>query len=133
MHFLRIIYILIFLLFINVVTIMLGDDESKLTVVNSTAFYLHLFVDGTEYLYVAPTQSITHATDPKPDMIVTALYAPGQGLKGSITDTVDVPYQSAFSGCSCEEGQSDCSYTPPAGGSTRWEVTPDMIDTEIID
>jgi hypothetical protein len=129
----RILFLLFLLLLINIVTVTLSDEKSKLTAVNSTEYYLHFFIDGIEYLYVAPGKSITHATDPKPDIIVTAFYAPGQGIIGSVTDTVDVPYQSASSGCTCDEqGQADCFYNPPTGGATTWEVTSSMIIAELI-
>ena len=123
-----------FLLFLNIITVLIGDEKSSLTVVNGTEYYIHFFVEGTEYLYVKPGRSFTHESDPKPDMIVTALYSPGQEIQGSVTDTVSIPYRGSSSGCTCEQdGGSDCAYTPPSGGSTSWEVTPDMIEAEFID
>jgi hypothetical protein len=135
MHFKKVIIVLTILLTINIITVTFGSDKSKITVFNRTDYYLHFFIDGTQYLFIAPERSVTHETDAKPTIIVTAFYAPGQGVKGSITDTVSVPYRSAVTGCSCEEGNivGECSYTPPAGGSANHEITADRIPTEVID
>jgi hypothetical protein len=113
------------------VTVLLGDEKSQLNVVNNTEYYLHVFIESNDYLYLPPGKSVTFTTSPKPEVIVNAIIAPGQGVKGSVTDTVDVPYQSALSSCTCEEdGTTDCSYTPPSGGSTEWEITSNMLELE---
>ena len=130
----KIVTFLTVLLAVNIITVTLGSDKSNLTIYNRTDYYLHFFIDGTEYLFIPPQRSVTHDMDAKPTVIVTAFYAPGQGVKGSVTDTVGVPYQSAMTGCSCEGNSlGDCSYTPPSGGSASHEIQADRIPTEFID
>jgi hypothetical protein len=131
MLFFRIICLLFLLLAINMVTVLLGDEQSQLNVVNNTEYYLHVFIESNDYLYLSPGKSITFTTNPKPEVIVNAIIAPGQGVKGGVTDTVSVPFRSASSGCTCEEdGTTDCSYTPPSGGSTKWEINSNMLEIE---
>jgi hypothetical protein len=134
MRFKKLATLITILVSINIITVTLGSDKSKLTVYNRTDYYLHFFIDGTEYLFIPPERSVTHEMDAKPSIIVTAFYAPGQGVKGSVTDTVVVPYQSALTGCSCEGNSlGECSYTPPTGGSASHEITTERIPTEIVD
>jgi hypothetical protein len=134
MHLKKIITVLIVLLAVNIVTTTLGGDKSKLTVFNRTDYYLHFIIDGTEYLFVPPERSITHEMDAKPSVVVKAFYAPGQGVKGMVSDTVGIPFQSALTGCSCEDNSlGECSYTPPTGGSGTYDITTENIPTEYID
>ena len=125
----KFIFVVIFFLILNIITISLGDSESSLTVVNKTEHYLHIYIDGENYLYVSPERSATHAMKAKPSVEVVVLYSPGQGITGSVTKTIDVPYTDASSSCSCDEetGHSSCSYDPPSGGSKRWEVYPEDL------
>ena len=60
-------------------------------------------------------------------MQVYALYSPGQGIKGSVSILAPVPYQDASQGCSCTDGDPECSYTPPVGGNVRLEITPNIL------
>ena len=53
---------LIILLLLNIVSVLLGDSKSSLTVINKTSHYLHIRVQGKMYPYVAPGWSITHET-----------------------------------------------------------------------
>ena len=125
--------LLLLLLLVNIVTVADGADESRLTVANLTEHYVHIFIEGETYLYVAPQRSVAYTTSAKPTMLVEIVYAPGQGVRGSAVDTVAVPYRSSQSGCSCEEGDSwgDCIYEPPSGGTARIEVRPeDMLPEE---
>lgn len=134
MHFKKITVLILLLLSINIITVTLGSDKSKLTVANKTEYYLNFIIDGTEYLYIPPARSITHEMDIKPKVIVQAFYAPGQGVKGMVIDTVDLVYTPASTGCTCEgTNLGDCSYTPPTGGSTNYDIKPEDIPTEIVE
>lgn len=131
----RIVKILLFclcLLLINIATVLLGDEESRLTVVNKTEHYLHIFIDEQPYLYIAPDRSVTHSAGAKASMSVSVVYAPGQGIDGSRTETVTLPYRSASEYCDCsdEDAFGDCVVTPSSGGSSRWEVTPADLTTD---
>jgi hypothetical protein len=122
--------VLFCLLLVNIAVISVGDDaKSYLTVVNKTTHYLHVIVDEKPYLYVSPDKSITHTTEAKPSMLVKVFYSPGQGISGSAIQTIDVYYRSASTDCICNEEQQhdECVYNPPAGGSERWEVTPEDL------
>ena len=118
------------LLVINVVTIAVGSEDSSLTVANKTEHYLHIIIDNTQFLYVAPDRAVTYTTNAKVSMLVEYFYAPGQGLSGSSIDTVEVPYRSAQEGCSCSDGQTwgDCVYNPPTGGTARLEIFPEDLE-----
>ena len=122
--------LLLTLLLINVVAVSIGSEESSLTVANHTQHYLHIFIDGDPFLYVAPERSVTYVSAPKPDILVTAIYSPGQGIHGSLSDTVTVPYRGATEACSCEEddqwgdwrrrgrpGPTRSRSSPPTSGS----------------
>ena len=108
----------------------IGSEESSLTVANHTQHYLHIFIEGEAFPYVAPEHSVSHLSEPKPSVLVTVLYAPGQGISGSAVDTVEVPYRGATEACSCEgdDQWGDCVYTPASGGSTRLEIWPEDLE-----
>lgn len=118
------------LLIFNVITLSIGDEESTVTVVNKTSYYLHIIIDGTPFLYVQPDKSITKSSEPVSTMLVNAFYSPGQGIKGSVTLSTDIPYRGALHGCNCTEGYPECSYTPPVGGSAKLEITPNMLSND---
>ena len=121
--------LLLLLLLVNIVTVSLADENSNLTVVNKTTRYIHVIVDGEPYLYVAPERAVIHQAPATATMLVTAFYSPGQGLTGSLIDTIDVPYRAAREGCACDEGDwGECYYTPAAGGAVRLEVRPEDLN-----
>lgn len=126
---LRVLLTSMFLLLFNIITVSFSDEETRLTVVNKTSYYLHVIIDGISFLYVEPERSVTKSSEPKPSMEVVAFYSPGQGISGSIAENINVPYNDADYGCNCttESGYEGCSYSPPTGGSTRFEVTPQML------
>ncbi len=123
-NFPKFLMLLFFLLLFNIAVISLGDNaQSRVTVVNRTTHYLHVFVDDEPYLYLSPNKSITHTADAKPTMLVNVIYSPGQGVTGSATKTINLYYESASSDCVCdEEGHDECVYSPQVGGSEKWEV-----------
>jgi hypothetical protein len=122
--------LLLSLLVVNVISVTLAGDESTVTVSNRTEHYLHVFVDTEQFLYVAPDRSVTYTTPAKPSVLVTVLYAPGQGVQGSVVDTVAVPYSSAHEACNCSEDDvwGDCVVTPAAGGAARIEIWPEDLE-----
>ena len=121
--------ILLLLFLANLVTVTMASEESTLTVANRTEHYLHIIIDGEAYLYVAPEYSVVHATPPKTTMLVSALYSPGQEIRGSVLDTVSVPYRGAQHGCTCtaETNRHECFYNPPTGGASRLEIYPEDL------
>jgi hypothetical protein len=126
---------------LNVITTTLGDGTSNLTVFNKTAAYLHVFIEGAAYPYVAPGHSVTHSTSARETFYVEAFYSPGQGKTGDIIDsTFTLPYSppvtySTGDECSCQDPNSSyyCSddegavTTPAQGGSASWEITEDLF------
>ena len=131
---LRVLIVLLAVLpLVNALTVALGAEKASVTVVNRTGRFIHVFVDGEQFLYVPSDRSIIHTGEPKSTVLVEAFYSPGQDVAGSLTDTVSVPYRAAREACTCAEGQTwgDCIYTPPAGGSARLEIFPeDMEDPQ---
>jgi hypothetical protein len=123
--------LLVTLLLVNVATVAVGEDDSQLTVANLTGHFVHIFIEGQDFLYVAPDRSVTYAASARPDMLVEVVYSPGQGVRGSLVDTVPVPYRGSTTACSCQDDDSygECIYEPPSGGSARFEVfADDMIE-----
>ncbi len=131
-HFPKIFLFILFMFLLNIVTITLGDEPSRITVVNNTEYFLHVFVDATEYLYLESDQSLFHETEPKSQVNVKAFYAPGQGITGSLDANVEIPYQGSTTDCSCEEDQlfGDCTTTPAVGGATTFEIDPEDLVSE---
>jgi len=119
--------LLLLLLMFNLITLSIGDEESSITVVNKTLHYLHIMIGGTPFTYIAPDKAVTKTSKPVSEMQVYALYSPGQGIKGTVAIMAPVPYQGASQGCTCTDGDPECSYTPPVGGSARLEITPEML------
>ncbi len=115
----------LFILCINMLTVLVGDDISSVTVVNLTDHRIDVLTEGKIYSAVEPDYAIVHATDPKPSLEVTAQYTPGQGISGSVTRTIDLPYRGRKETCECDEDDSPhCVTHPEEGGSAKWEVHP---------
>ena len=128
---------------LNVTTTTLGDGNSRLTVFNKTGAYLHVYIEGATYAYVAPNRSITHSASARETFFAEVFYSPGQGKSGGIIDsTFTLPYtpsQSYTAGgdeCSCEDPNSslycsedeDVVTNPAQGGSASWEITEDLFE-----
>jgi hypothetical protein len=140
--------VLVFCLFLvtsivlNITTTSLGDESSRLTVLNKTGDYLHIYIEGTTYPYVAPGRSVTHSASAQETFYVEAFYSPGQGQTSAfIESTFTLPYTPAISyttgdNCSCEDPNSSVSCTddegvvnnPAQGGSDHWEITEDLFE-----
>ena len=130
---------------LNVITTTLGDGSSRLTVVNKTGAYLHAYIEGCLYPYVAPDRSVTHSASARETFFVEVFYSPGQGRGSDIIDsTFTLPYtpgRSYTTGgdkCSCQDPNTRLSCTedenvvtePAEGGSATWEVTEDLFESE---
>jgi hypothetical protein len=127
---------------LNITTTSLGDESSRLTVLNKTGAYLHVYVEGTVYPYVAPDRSVTHTASARETFYVEVFYSPGQGRTRTIVDsTFTLPYTPATSyttgdNCSCEDPNSSVSCTddegvvnnPAQGGAAHWEITEDLFE-----
>lgn len=105
-----------------------SDNKSYLSVSNKTGYYLHVIVDGSPYLYVAPDREVVHESDPKQEFFVRVFYSPGQEARESITRTIYVPFYSTSTSCSSNSsGGWSCSETPERGGSVLWEINADTM------
>jgi hypothetical protein len=124
----------LFLILLNIITILLGDSKSRLTVINRTNHYIHIKVQNTIYPYVAPDWDITHESKIVATMRVKIFYSPGQGMENSVIDTIiGLPYTPAYTsvssqGCDCQDDQYDCEKITETeheaeGGSSILEVT----------
>jgi hypothetical protein len=130
------------LILLNIVTTSLGDESSRLTIVNKTGAYIHIYIEGTTYPYVAPDRSVTHSASARETFYVETFYSPGQNISANIVDsTFTLPYTPAQTyttgdNCSCEDPNSSVSCTddegvvtnPAQGGSANWEITRDLFD-----
>lgn len=138
--FLKIILVVIIFFILNVITVILGDDQSRLTVMNKTDFYLHISIDGNIYPYVAPNHSVTYSTNAKPTIFCEIFYSPGQGKLFTILDsTFTLPYtppstttygddyscqcSDPNSDYSCSESNRDVVNVPAQGGNATWEIS----------
>ena len=111
------------------VGISVGDEKARLSVLNSTGHYLHVIVDESSYLYLAPSSAATHEADGYSVFLVKVFYAPGQGVSGEAERTFRVaPYEPPGTGCrySGRDGFT-CAQEPSTGGAQLWEVTPDTL------
>jgi len=105
-----------------------SDDTGHLFIVNETAHYLHLIVEGQPYLYVAPGREIVHEFEPQSQLFARVFYSPGQNMTGDITRTLEVPYAPSETGCAySSSGGWDCSTTPSRSGDFPWKITPDTM------
>ena len=132
------------LILLNIVTTSLGDESSRLTVVNRTGAYLHVYIEGVVYAYVAPDRSVTHSASARETFHVEAFYSPGQNISDEIIDsTFSLPYTPSKTyatgdNCSCEDPNSSVSCSedegvvtnPAQGGSASWEITPDLFEDQ---
>jgi hypothetical protein len=128
--------LLAFIFFMSPLSISFGDSQATFSVLNKTGYFLHVYINGEPYLYLAPMrratlQSATITFD------VTAFYAPGQGVSGVIDRIFDAPYTAPSthsSGCKDDSDNNsnlgcECSKstTPADYGSVIWEVTADTM------
>lgn len=128
---------------LNITTTSFGDSASRLTIINKTGVYLHVYIEGTVYPYVAPDRSVTHSASARETFYVEAFYSPGQGKTSAIVDSMfALPYTPASTystgggECSCEDPNSSWSCSddegvvnnPAQGGSAHWEITADMFE-----
>lgn len=127
---------------LNVTTTSLGDEFSRLTVVNKTGAYLHIYIENAAHPYVAPDRRIVHTVSIRETVFVEAFYSPGQGRTAAIIDTTfTIPFTpgSAYvtgDHCSCEDPNSSVSCSddagvvtnPAQGGSAFWEITQDDFE-----
>ncbi len=121
----KIIIAFLLVFFINMLTVLVGDDISSVTVVNLTTYRIDVITEGKMYSAVEPEYAIVHTTDPKSSLEVTVQYTPGQGVTGSVTRTIDLPYRGRQETCECGENDSpECVTYPEEGGSAKWEVRP---------
>jgi hypothetical protein len=121
----KILLLVLTLFFINMLTVLVGDNVSSVTVVNMTDYRIDVLTEGKMYQAVEPTYAIVHTTDPKASLEVTAQYTPGQAISGSVTRTIDLPYSSRDETCECDDnGTPECVTYPEEGGSAKWEVRP---------
>jgi hypothetical protein len=135
---------LVALVVLNVITTTLGDASSRLTVANKTGAYLHVYIEGTAYPYIAPDRSVTHSASPRETFFVEVFYSPGQGKTSDMIDsTFTLPYTpeatyATGDACCCEDPNSSlyCSQdqgvvtNPAQGGSASWQVTEDLFESE---
>lgn len=126
---------------LNIATTSLGEDSSRLTIVNRTGAYLHVVVEGALYAYVAPGRILTHSTSPRQRFYVEAFYSPAQGRTAAVIDsTFTLPYSPGSTyligdNCTCEDPNSSAACTndqgvvqnPAQGGSATWEITEDLF------
>ena len=129
---------------LNITTTSLGDESSRLTVINKTGAYLHVFIEGAAYPYVAPDRSVTHSASARETFFVEVFYSPGQSGTAAIIDstftlayTPSSTYTTADN-CSCEDPNSSISCSedeglvtkPAQGSSASWEITADLFEDE---
>jgi hypothetical protein len=121
---------LAFLFFILPINITFGDNKGgSVQVVNSTDYYLHVKINGQPYLYIPPGSGITGKGESLTTFNVEAFYAPGQGVSGKATRTLETPYYPAESGCNGSSASGcECVTSPAAYGSVTWEVTADTLE-----
>ena len=139
----KLLIILVFLLLFNLFTLSLGDNQSRLNVVNKTPHRLHIVIEGTVHPYIAPNVTITHTTDPQATMYVEVFYSPAQNLTSTIIDSfISLPYSPPSSStygdsysCECQDESHSCSESnegvvnvPAQGGSVTWEITDDLFN-----
>ena len=132
----------VLLLLLNVITVLMGDDQSRLTVINKTEYYIHIVIDGNVFPYVGPNVSITQTSSPTSTMRAEVFYSPGQGKTSQIIDsTFSLPYTPASTrtygdsySCDCQDETFSCSESssgvvnvPAQGGSAQWEITNDTF------
>ena len=127
---------------LNITTTSFGQSSSRMTILNKTGSYLHVYIEGTVYPYVAPERSVTHSASARETFYIEVFYSPGQGQTSTMIDTTfTLPYTPATTyttgdNCSCEDPNSSWSCSedegvvtnPAQGGSAHWEVTPDLFE-----
>ena len=121
----KIILLFILLLSLNVITVLLGDSNSTVTVVNKTEYFINAVIDGKSYPDIGPDLGAVHTMRAKPSVLVVAAYSPGQEVEGLAERTLTLPYSGGNEICKCDdEGDPHCVTNPIEGGSARWDVTP---------
>jgi len=123
------------LIVLNVITVLLGETISRLTVVNKTSNFLHITIGDQIYPYVAPEGYAVFETRATPSLKVHVVFSPGQAMGDKMIDTtVTIPYTPPATttegyACNCRDDDFDCSTvnqstTPGQGGSKVWEIKP---------
>ena len=99
----KIILLFILLLSLNVITVLLGDSNSTVTVVNKTEYNINAVIDGKSYPGIAPDLSAIHTMRAKPSVLVVAAYSPGQEVEGLAERTLTLPYSGGNEVCECDD------------------------------
>jgi hypothetical protein len=121
------------LIVLNVITVLLGETISRLTVVNKTPYFLHITIGDAIYPYIAPEGNVFFETTATPTLKVHIVFSPGQGMGDKIIDTtITIPYTPPVTTtegnvCNCEDDDFHCSTinqntAPAQGGSKVLEI-----------
>lgn len=95
-------------------TVSLGNGvETSFTLLNKTPHFVHALVGRESHLYLPPGGSISVEVNAPASLSVTAVYSPGQSVRGSATRSFDflLVTETTYS------DKTGCSNTP-SGGST---------------
>jgi hypothetical protein len=129
-------YLLVgFLFFMIPLSVSYGDSQGRVTVLNKTDHFLHVYIDGEPHLYVEPRHRVSKE-GAKTTFDVTVFYAPGQGVSGVIDTILEVSYSpppTTGSGCWDKSGDRNagcqCSETtgPADYGASKLEVADSLM------
>jgi len=129
----HIIRVIVIVCFASTYVVSYENDNVTVTVTNRTSRYLHVLIDNSSFLYVAPGGHAQTET-PRSTAFVEVFYSPGQGIsgRGSRELTSETHYTSSGGySCSSSNNDSGCKYddtTSSESTHTRtpmsWSVTP---------
>jgi hypothetical protein len=125
----NILLIPIFALFLNIITVLLGGENSTVIIINGTDHLIDINCDGAEYFLIEPNHRLTHSMPAKRSVNVQVKYSSDQDVQGHIEREFYPPYTEEDDSCVCgwssgEGWHDDCVVTPAQGGSVSWTVSP---------
>lgn len=119
-----------YLVFMLPLSVSFGDDKASLQVINRTAYFVHLIVNGEAILYIGPGNTATRDSETS-TFDVKAFYAPGQGVSGRADRVLEAPYYPGSVGCEeSSRGGCECVTNPSDYGSVTWEITHDTLTVD---
>ncbi len=128
-------FLIIFIVLICPLAISSSDDTVSLTVMNKTAYFLHVLMGDKSFLFIGPDKSAIYKTKGSASLHVQVFYSPGQGVSGYRTRDINIsPYRAESTGCSNDQssqssngGGCECSTNPASGGPRTWVITDDSL------
>ena len=123
----RVVFVLFLAILLIPPTVSIGSDGFSIRLVNQTRYYLHVLIDNTSLLYVAPGGWVSHQANTL-SAEVRVLYSPGQGISGSM-DRIVTSSRVENSTTDCNNTHGCTTDASESSSPVILYITPDSLHT----